>query len=185
MLGETKLLYEDFNTILIEIEAIVNSRPLWAIPSHVDEYEALTPAHFLIFRALNTLPEPDVSHIPLGRLNQYQYLRRLLTDFWKLWSKEYLQQLQVRKKWLETKPNLKPNQIVLVTEDDAPPSCWSLGRIVEVFKGKDGLVRAVNVRFKGKIFRRSIHKLSLLPIADNEIKEAENKIEEDPKEPDV
>lgn len=96
VLGNIRLNFEDFNTVIHEIEAIVNSRPLWTIPSKIDEYEALTPGHFLVFRALNTLPEPTTTHIPMNRLNQYQYLCRLTSDFWKLWSKEYIQSLQIR-----------------------------------------------------------------------------------------
>lgn len=167
VLGNIRLNFEDFNTLIIEIEAVVNSRPLWSIPANIDEYEPLTPGHFLIFKALNTLPEPNVSNIPFNRLNQYQYLRRLLTEFWKLWSKEYIQQLQIRKKWVDTEPNLRKNQIVLVAEDNEQPSYWSLGIVITVIPGNDGLVRVADILCNSKIIRRPIHKLSLLPILDN------------------
>lgn len=68
-------------------------------------------------------------------------------------------------------------QIVLITEDNQRPTEWVLGKIVAVVPGEDGLVRVADVKiadreakkgqFKCKIFRRSIHKLSLLPITDN------------------
>lgn len=170
VLGDIRLTFEDFNTGITEIEAIVNSRPLWAIPSHIDEYEALTPGHFLIFRALNTLPEPNISDIPMNRLNQYQYLCRLTSEFWKLWSKEYIHSLQIRKKWQTSEPNIRKNQIVLVAEET--PTQWALGRIVNTIRGEDGLVRVADIKCKGKIIRRSIHKLSLLPIIDNNIEES-------------
>lgn len=73
ILGNIRLTFEDFNTLIIEIEAIVNSRPLWAVPTQPSEQEALTPGHFLISKPLNMLPEPNVSHIPINRLSQYQY----------------------------------------------------------------------------------------------------------------
>lgn len=176
VLGDVKLTFEDFNTILIEIEAIVNSRPLWSIPTKVDEYEALTPGHFLVFRALNTLPEPDLSHLAVNRLNQYQYLCRLVSSFWSLWYKEYCHQLQVRKKWKQSEPNVKPNQMVFIIEDNETPTQWALGRIINVVEGRDGLVRVANIQVTGtddkngirrtKIIQRSIHRLSLLPIID-------------------
>lgn len=168
VLGNIRLTFEDFNTVIIEIEAIVNSRPLWAIPSNIDEYEALTPGHFLVFRALNTLPEPSVTHIPLNRLNQYQYLCRLTADFWKLWSKEYIYGLQIRKKWQTTEPNLRINQIVLVAEDIETPTQWSMGRVIKPIQGDDGLVRVADILCRGRVIRRPIHKLSLLPISDND-----------------
>lgn len=168
VLGNVRLNFEDFNTLIIEIEAVVNSRPLWSLPTTADEFEALTPAHFLIFRPLNSLPEPNLDQIPTNRLNQYQFLQRLLSDFWRLWSKEYVQQLQVRKKWQSTQPNMRPGQIVLVSEDNEHPSIWSLGHITKVYPGNDNLVRAVDVYCRGKELRRPIHKLSILPIPDNE-----------------
>lgn len=45
-----------------------------------------------------------------------------------------------------------------------PPSKWLLGRIVEVFPGLDGVVRVANVRTKNGVLKRSITKLSVLPI---------------------
>lgn len=177
VLGEIRLTFEDFNTLIIEIEAIVNSRPLWSIPTKADEFEALTPGHFLVFKALNALPEPDLSHLACNRLNQYQYLCRLTSDFWKLWSKEYCHRLQVRKKWKDAEPNIRPNQLVLVIEDNEAPTQWSLARVSSVVKGKDGLVRVANLLVSdaenkdgnrgSKIIQRSIHRLSLLPILDN------------------
>ncbi|XP_055308905.1 uncharacterized protein LOC129572830, partial [Sitodiplosis mosellana] len=167
VLGNVRLCFEDFNTLIIEIEAIVNSRPLWAIPTQVDDIEALTPGHFLVGKALNTLPEPELGHIPLNRLSHYQYLNRLKSDFWRLWSKEYIQTLQTRKKWMNNQPNVRIGQIVLVSEDNEPVTCWSLGKIIQTHPGSDGLVRAVDVLCRSKSLRRPIHKLSLLPIEDN------------------
>lgn len=140
VLGKARLCFEDFNTLIIEIEAVVNSRPIWAIPSTSEEYEAPTPGHFLIFKSLKTLPEPSTSHIPKKRLSQYQYLHHLVTDFWKIWSKKYLQKLQVRKKWFDAQPNIQIGQIVLVSEDNETPTQWSLGRVTNVHQGPDGLI---------------------------------------------
>lgn len=168
VLGNVRLCFEDLNTVIIEIEAIVNSRPLWSVPTRPDEYEALTPGHFLISKAINTLPEADVNNIPLNRLNHYQYLQRLRGEFWRLWSHEYIQTLQIRKKWHNTQTNVQPGQIVLVSEDNEAPTNWSLGRILKTYPGTDGLVRVADVRCRSKTLSRPIHKLSLLPIIDNE-----------------
>lgn len=155
-LGNVRLCFEDFNTLITEIEAIVNSRPLWSIPTQNDEYEPLTPGHFLISKALNTLPEPGLNHIPENRLSQYQFLQRLRNQFWQLWSKEYIKTLQIRKKWQNLQPNVQPGQIVLVTEDNETPSCWSLGKILRVYPGEDGLVRVADVLCRSKTLRKYI-----------------------------
>lgn len=167
----TKLTARHFDHVLKQIEACINSRPLWAVSTEVDDGEVLTPSHFFNFQAINTLPKPDISHIPINRLNQYQYLQRLYNDFWKAWSKDYLNQLQPRSKWQKSHENLRAGQIVIVSDDNAPPSHWKIGKIVKAFPGKDGLVRVVDVSCSGNILKRPIHKLGLLPILENEIEQ--------------
>lgn len=99
VLKGTKLTARHFDHLLKQIEACINSRPLWAVSTEVDDEEVLTPSHFFNFQPINTLPKPDVSYIQINRLSQYQYLHRLYIDFWKSWSKDYLTQLQPRSKW--------------------------------------------------------------------------------------
>lgn len=47
-------------------------------------------------------------------------------------------------------------------------SQWNLGRIVRIFPGYDGLVRAVDVCFDLEVFRRRINMLALLKSASVE-----------------
>lgn len=114
------------------------------------------------------MPRPDLGHLPENKLDQYQYLYRLYCNFWKDWSREYLHQFQIRPKWQKDHDNAIIGQIVLVSEDNLPPSRWALGKIVNTYPGKDGLVRAVDVLCGKSTLRRPIHKLALLPIAENE-----------------
>lgn len=172
VLGDTKLTAKQFDYVLKQIEACINSRPLWAVSPDGDDIEVLTPSHFFNFQAINTLPRPDLTHIPLNRLDQYQYLYRLYSDFWKSWSNEYLHQLQPRTKWTDKKPNLQVGNIVLIADDNVPPSRWLAGRVVNTHPGADGLVRVAEVRVSsGAIFKRPIHKLGLLPLPDNDLVE--------------
>lgn len=168
ILKDTKLNARQFDNVLKKIEACLNSRPLWAITGETDDIEVITPSHFFNFQAINTLPRPDLSHIPLNRLDQYQYLYRLYCDFWKSWSNEYLHQLQPRTKWQKEQPNAAVGQIVLISEDNMPPSRWPYGKIVNTYPAKDGLVRTVDVKCGSTVLRRPIHKLALLPTSDNE-----------------
>lgn len=180
VLKNATLTARHFDHLLKQIEACLNSRPLWTITSESDDAQVLTPSHFFNFEAINTLPRPDLSHIAMNRLNQYQYLQRLLQDFWKLWSKEYLHQLQPRGKWRTSAQNVKVGQAVLISEDNAPPSQWKLGTITAVYPGKDELVRTVDVKtvqlsghnaadaiVSYTTLKRPIHKLGLLPFIDN------------------
>lgn len=175
VLRHTKLNYEDFNTLIIQIEACMNSRPLCQLSEDPDDLTVLTPGHFLIGQAPTTLPYPDVRDYPMNRLSRYQFIQKLHQSFWEQWSHEYLARLQQRPKWKHQHANLKVGQIVVIKEDDLPPTKWILGRIVKTFPGQDGLVRSALVQCKGDpstktkpiVVSRPIHKLCLLPIEDN------------------
>ncbi len=57
ILRDVKLTYEEFSTLLTQIEACLNSRPLVPLPNDDDGIEALTPGHFLIGKPLAAFPE--------------------------------------------------------------------------------------------------------------------------------
>ncbi|GBO00235.1 hypothetical protein AVEN_151932-1 [Araneus ventricosus] len=53
VVGVSKLTYEEFYTILHQIEGILNSRPLIPLSSDMDDLEVLIPGHFFIGRINN------------------------------------------------------------------------------------------------------------------------------------
>lgn len=55
VIGEATLTYEEMATLLAQIEACLNSRPLQALSDDPEDFEALTPGHFLIGTALNAV----------------------------------------------------------------------------------------------------------------------------------
>ena len=92
-----------------------------------------------------------------------EYYHQYLADiFWKRWSKEYLPLLQKRQKWTTIRKNLAVGDIVLVSAENSPRNSWPLGRVVEVFADKKGLVRRTRVKVKGAVLERPIDKLCLL-----------------------
>ena len=72
--------------------------------------------------------------------------------------KEYLPQLQRRQKWNEVERNLEVDDIVLLTDQNFPRGQWPLARIVEVKKGKDGLVRSAKIRTSSTVVTRAKRK---------------------------
>lgn len=62
-------------------------------------------------------------------------------------------------------PNIKLGALVVLKDDNLPPLQLTMGRIVEVFPGKDDTVRVVNVKTSSGTYLRSIHKLCPLPTA--------------------
>ncbi|XP_050303758.1 uncharacterized protein LOC126741403 [Anthonomus grandis grandis] len=99
VVGTQILTYEEFNTVIIQIEAVLNSRPLSPISSDPSDLLPLTPGHFLTLQPLTVLPDPDFTNTNINRLTRWQLLLRLHRDFWRRWHCEYLHTLQQRAKW--------------------------------------------------------------------------------------
>ena len=59
VVGNLKLTYEEFWTIIMQIESILNSRMLHSMSSDLDDFDVLTPAHFLIGRLITCIVQPE------------------------------------------------------------------------------------------------------------------------------
>ncbi|XP_055543341.1 uncharacterized protein LOC129728893 [Wyeomyia smithii] len=169
IVGNVKLTFEELATVLAQIEAVMNSRPLFTISNDPADPLVITPAHYLIGRPLTAPAEPSLEDVKVSRLSRWQHLQLLREQFWRAWSRDYLNTLQPRKKYLREMPNVRVGMIVLLHDRNQPPLNWKLGRIEEVYPGDDGLVRAVDVLSNGHHFRRPINKVSILPIEDNQL----------------
>ncbi|GBM91350.1 hypothetical protein AVEN_7002-1 [Araneus ventricosus] len=161
--GNSRLTIEQFLTIVIQIEGILNSRPLTPLSSDPDNFEILTPGHFLIGRPINSIPDPDYSDRQDNLLSQWQRLSKMVQIIWKKWKLDYLNNLQARHKWQFEKQNVSINSMVLLEEDNLSPCNWKLGRIHDLIYGSDGKVRVVIVKTPQGVTKRSISKICLLP----------------------
>ncbi|XP_050076085.1 uncharacterized protein LOC126563480 [Anopheles maculipalpis] len=164
IVGDRKLSYEELYTTLTQIEGVLNSRPL--VPSSDDpsDYTAITPAHFLIGREMQAVPEPDYSILKENRLSRWQLVQSMLQHFWRRWTAEYLPELQNRSKWLKRK-EIKVGSLVLLADQNTPPLHWPLARIVAAHPGDDGVTRVVTVRTaNGAEFKRAVTEVCLLPL---------------------
>ncbi|XP_030750174.1 uncharacterized protein LOC115877962 [Sitophilus oryzae] len=169
VVGEAHLSYEDFATVLIQIEAILNSRPICPISPSPDQLNPLTPAHFLVGRSLVSLPEKSYIETSENRLTRFQRLQYIVQHFWKRWHQEYLHELQSRSKWKHGDPcPIKVGSMVLVSEANSPPLQWPMGCVQELHPGVDGVVRVVSVKFKNGVYKRPVTKLCLLPCDSSE-----------------
>lgn len=170
VLGEQKLTYEEFTTLLTDIEACMNSRPLCPLTEDIEDLDYLTPAHFLIGRPLKTIPHDNLEDQKISHRDRWELINKMKQGFWKKWSAEYLQQLQSRSKWFNKTENHEIGDVVLIKEDNIPPARWVMGRIREVHPGKDSLVRVVTLKTKGGFLTRPITKLVKLPVNDEHTK---------------
>jgi len=113
---------EGLLTLMCEVEAVINGRPITKVSEDSRDLEALSPNHLLLLRQGAVLP-PGVfrreDNYSRRRWCQIQYLA---DQFWKRWSREYIPLLQKRQKWNNARLNLAVGDIVLVADETTPRS---------------------------------------------------------------
>lgn len=174
-IGTSNLTVEELFTLTAQIEASVNSRPLTVLSDDPTDLTALTPGHFLIGENLVTLIEPrPLLELNESSLTRWERTQQKYQEVWKRWHEEYLTELIKRQKWPTIEENIKRGTMVLIREDNAPPTKWSLARVKETFPARDGLVRVVNLQTSKGEYTRPITKLAVLP-AQQDYDQEENK----------
>ena len=162
-MGSVRFTYEELTTVLAQVEACLNSRPLapmWLLDD--DAIEVLTPGHFLIGQPLCALPDPAVSFRSTSLLRRWHLCQNVTRHFWQRWSSEYLVTLNKFNKWHHPSRNLTVGDVVVLREDSIVPTQWPLARVVQVHPGKDGLVRVVTIRTEKGTYKRPVSKIALL-----------------------
>lgn len=153
---------EGLQTLLCEVEAILNDRPITKISDDPMDLEALTPNHLLLLKTKPVLPPGLFVKEDLyikRRWRQVQYMADL---FWKRWTQEYLPLIQERQRWSNVKRSFAPGDIVVVVDPTAPRGSWLMGRVLETKADAQGLVRTVKLQTKSNILERPITKICLL-----------------------
>ena len=158
--------FEEFTTLLVRIEAVLNSRPISPLSQKPGELLPLTPGHFLHGAPLTASPETTSSCTALEKLsyiNRWERIKVIQHIFAQRWKNEYITELQHRYKWKTAMENLKIDDFVIVKEDFLPPTEWKLGRVVELFLGKDKIVRVAKILTSHGTIIRPLVKLCHLP----------------------
>ena len=151
--------YEELTTVLCQIEAVLNSRPLCPLTEDATSPEALTPGHFLVRQALTMASDPSLAHLKENRMSRYQYCQNIVQKFWQRFNDEYLCTLHQRYKWKTDQEDAKPGQLVIIKEDNQPPGKWKLAIITQVHPGPDNKVRVATVRTATGEMQRPVAKL--------------------------
>ncbi|XP_043226749.1 uncharacterized protein LOC122383931 [Amphibalanus amphitrite] len=157
---------EVLSTVFCEIESMINSRPLTHVTDDVRDLTALTPNHYLLGRGSRCLPPGVFSSQDLHSRKRWRYVQALTDHLWRRWKREYLHTLIHRRKWQADQRNLAVGDVVLLAESDTPRGHWPLARVLQVFPGPDGRVRAVQLKTAaGGTYTRPATKVALLELA--------------------
>jgi hypothetical protein len=172
-LGKLCLSVVQLQTLVVQIEAVLNSRPLTYVGSDIETGCVLTPGHFLSPNYYTGMPA--VCDDP----KDPEYFRQLSSadkivelwkkgqrhddQFWKVWKNQYL--LSLREKWQLNvkqpvhKARVKPKlgDIVQIYSDSESRGTWKLAKIKRLITSKDGNIRSVAVSLSnGNVLTRSI-----------------------------
>ena len=168
VLEKTVLHVDVLNTAIVEIEGIVNRRPLTAISSSSSDHEAITPAHILYPDAVShssALMVENASEDDAERMRcSWRRAQARVNAFWKVWKREYLMLLHDRRKWRTTKKDIAVGDLVLLVDETCRRSEWKLGRVISV-SGTPNHVRKAEVRrVDGRVLTKDRTKLVLLEL---------------------
>ena len=122
---------EGLQTLLCEVESIINGRPLTTNTEQPNVLEPLTPNHLLTLKAQPSFP-PGVFVKDVYALHCWRQIQYMADLFWWRWTHEYLPLLQERQKWLGLMRSFKVGDVVLVADSLLPRNSWLLGRIMKV-----------------------------------------------------
>lgn len=149
-------------TLVVEIEKILNDRPITQVSSDSRDPEPLSPNKLLIMRTNASFPPGLFSKHDIYCRRWWKQVQYLANLFWRRWTREYLSNLQVRQKWHTQQRSVDVNDLVLVCDEPSSRGQWPLGLVLEVSKGRDGLVRSCKVKVNGSIKVRPITTLCML-----------------------
>ena len=167
-MGRRCLTKIELETVLLEIEGCINSRPLTFVGDELNSERPLTPAKFLGSKPARmqcSVVEDIITSEDLS--NRKQECLAHLDQFWSRWQSEYLKILPCSIPKFKQTGSLGVGSIVLIEEDGCPRFHWEMGRVTELLPSRDGRVRAVKLLTrKGERVRpiQRLHDLEVLPV---------------------
>lgn len=156
---------------LMEVEIMMNNRPLTHTPTDPEELQPLTPNTMMFgthIRAARNINAVDSSH----RYSRKNYLKaqELGERLGARWMKEFWPEISRRAQKSLNRKNMQVDDIVLVTEPNLPRSDWKMGRVINIHPTRDGIARSVDVKFKdgSVVLKRSVGRCALVDIRGDE-----------------
>ena len=135
-------------TLLYEVMAVMNSRPLGVV---TDEQTPLTPNMLLTMKSQLTLPPPGLfEDADIYSRKRWRVVQQLANEFWRRWRNEYIHTLQNRQKWTHKQDEVSIGDVVHVLKDEGLRGDWSLARVVGVDRSHDGEVRSAKLLIGSK-----------------------------------
>ena len=139
-IGEQVLTPFELYTCLLEVDNLINQRPIGRIPNDPDDGSYLCPNDMLLGRATSMVPQGPFRETRNPR-QRVEFVQKIVDTFWRHWKRHVFPSLVPRKKWNAEKRTLRVDDIVVMEDSNSVSGKWILRRIINVYPGKDGRVR--------------------------------------------
>jgi len=172
ILGRSHSTLESLQTIIVEVEAVLNNRPLIHVSADLNDIDLITPSHLLHGRSIVSLPYHTVEDVGIQDLTYGEDdLRKrtkaqalLFKHFWSRWQREYLTALrECHHSTGNNSQTIAVDDIVLI-HDDTPRIHWRLAVVERLSKGADGYIRSADIRTSTGQTNRPIARLYPLEV---------------------
>lgn len=188
--GRALLNYNELEDTLLDVECFMNNRPLCYIGEEFDR-PVLTP-NILLRGTPTRFLEEDLDKInDFGEVTKrVKYLKTCREQLRKRWLSEYLRALEERHRRISGTDQALPTvgSVVLLADNVAIKPKWTLGRIVDIVRGRDHVIRGFKIKnVNGYICERPIQMVKDLEIHPTELDQnktgdSEKKGSSEPKE---
>ena len=171
-IGENVLRFSEMQTCFFEASQLINQRPIGTHPSHPDNGVYLSPNDLLLGRATASVPQGPFQD---RCSNQYRFdfVQRIVSAFWKRWSREVFPNLVIYPKWHTERRNVKKGDVVLMQDANCLRGKWKMAIVTSANPSGDGKVRHVTIKYKSSEnieiqVERPVQRLILLVPVDEE-----------------
>lgn len=151
---------DTLRSALIEVENLVNSRPLTYTATDVDSDVAITPNHLIRGAGQSVIPLPG----KIDSRKQWEISQGIADAFWSRWLKEYLPTITTRSKWYDDVKKLQVGQLVLIIDEQLKRGEWKRGIVKDVLLSNDGKIRSAKVQTSKGCYVRPVSKLALINV---------------------
>ncbi|XP_075253354.1 uncharacterized protein LOC142345150 [Convolutriloba macropyga] len=167
ILNNRRLTDEILQMTFCLVEQTLNNCPLTPVSSDANDFDALTPNHFLLGNrssCLSSLPPVD----DFNHRKRYARAHDYANEIWKRWLKEYVPALNRRPKWrIQPTRVLKTGDLVWKVGDDSPRFHYPLARVSSPRYGNDETVRSAEVQTPTGTLSRPV--IKLMPVLESSL----------------
>ncbi|PAV78070.1 hypothetical protein WR25_09266 [Diploscapter pachys] len=196
-IGREVLTRDSMQTALIEIEAIVNCRPL--VSKNEEEITALRPIDFVQKNLIIQFPFSSIEiesddYVPMITTKDQAEMalaesEKMIGKFWTEWEESYLTELKEKhRKRMNTRKSaaIQPQigHVVLVMDENQEKGLWKLARILKLDESADGQIRSAQIRIgaTGNVVQKPINLLVPLEISQTDESQTTSESDEEKSE---